>query len=168
MGLLPASVLDALFPELSRLAGGQAGRQRLRSLFRAGVVPMLAGGVALAAGGAVTARALIPLVYGSGESYAPAAKVFRLLVWAIPAMFLYLLSGHTLYALGEQRRVTGAMAVAGLANVALNVALIPRWSGLGAGVAALLSEWLLLALLYPLARRALEKGVVSSEQANER
>jgi O-antigen/teichoic acid export membrane protein/protein-L-isoaspartate O-methyltransferase len=156
VGLLPASLLDALFPELSRLAQRREGRQRLRSLFRTGLGAMLAVGIALTVGGTLGAQALISLIYGPGESYTPTVVVFRLLVWAIPAMFLYLLSGHTLYALGEQRRVTLAMAVAGLVNVTLNVAVIPRWGGRGAGAVALLSEWLLLVLLYPQARRALE------------
>ena len=155
VGLLPASLLDAMFPEMSRLSEGREGLQRLRALFGMSGRAMLAGGILLAAGGTLGAGGLIPLVFGPGEQTAPAVPVFQLLVWAIPAMFLYLLSGHTLYALGKQRRVTGAMAVAGVVNVALNVALIPRWGGLGAGAVALLSEWLLLTLLYPQARRAL-------------
>ncbi len=156
VGLLPASLLDAMFPEMSRLSEGREGLQHLCSLFNTSGRAMLAGGIMLAAGGTLGAGELISLVYGRGEHYTPAVPAFRLLVWAIPAMFLYLLGGHTLYALGKQRRVTGAMAIAGLANVALNVAVIPRWGGLGAGGVALLSEWLLLMLLYPQARRALK------------
>jgi O-antigen/teichoic acid export membrane protein len=70
-------------------------------------------------------------------------------------MFLYLLSGHVLYALGEQRRVATAMLIVGLANLAANALAIPRWGTAGAAVVALCSEWLLWALLYPLARRTL-------------
>jgi uncharacterized membrane protein YkvA (DUF1232 family) len=97
---------------------------------------------------------LIPLVYGRGEDYVPATQVFRLLVWAIPAMFLYLLSGHALYALGRQRQVTWVMLSIGVANIALNLVVIPRWSYTGAAVVALASEWLLWGLLYPRSRRA--------------
>jgi O-antigen/teichoic acid export membrane protein len=155
VGLLPASVLDAMFPEMSRLAEGGESLQHLSSLIRKSARGMVTGGVVLAVGGVVGAQTLITLVYGQGEIYSQAVPVFQLLVCAIPAMFLYLLGGHTLYALGEQRRVTGAMWVAGLTNVGLNIFVIPRWGGLGAGAVALLSEWLLLALLIPQARRAL-------------
>ncbi len=154
-GLLWASLLDALFPEMSRLAVGQAGRQRLRTLFRLGQRGVLAAGVLLALAGVLSAQFLIPLVYGGGEDYSPAVLIFRLMVWAIPAMFLYLLCGHVLYALGEQRRVARAILAVGLANLALNLLVIPRWSYRGAAVVTLFSEWLLLLLLYPRTRQTL-------------
>jgi O-antigen/teichoic acid export membrane protein len=158
IGLLPASLLEAMFPEMSRLAGTQEGRKRLRGLFRTASWAMLGGGLLLGAAGLLAAGALIPLVYGGTGGYAPAVLPFRLLICAVPAMFLYLLSGHVLYAVGRQRRVTAAMLVVGLVNVALNLIVIPRWSYLGAAAVALFSEWLLVMLLYPQARRALGRG----------
>ncbi|HSR34457.1 MAG TPA: flippase [Anaerolineae bacterium] len=154
VGLLPASLLEAMFPEMSRLAARPEGRTRLRQLFGTSSRAMLAGGALLSVGGVLTAGILIPLVYGGGD-FAPAVLPFRLLACAIPAVFLYLLSGHVLYALGRQRRVTVVMIVVGLLNLALNLVVIPRWSYLGAAVVALLTEWLLVALLYPQAWRAL-------------
>lgn len=155
IGLLPASLLDALFPELSRLASSQEGRSRLCSLFRVASRWMFIGGLLLAVAGALAAGALISLVYGKASEYAPAVLPFRLLVSAIPALFLYLLSGHTLYALGRQRQVTAAMLAVGLVNVGLNLFAIPRWGFVGAAAVALGSEWLLAGSLYLLARRAL-------------
>jgi O-antigen/teichoic acid export membrane protein len=155
MGLLPASLLEAMFPEMSRLAGVDKGEARLRSVFRRGGWAMLGAGVLLAALGTWAAPLLVSVVYSTGEDYDPAILVFRILVWAIPAMFLYLLSGHMLYALNRQRRVTVAMLVVGVLNIGLNLIVIPRWSYIGCAVVALLSEWLLWALLYPQARRAL-------------
>jgi O-antigen/teichoic acid export membrane protein len=72
-------------------------------------------------------------------------------------MFLYLLSGHVLYALGRQRRVTVAMFIVGGLNIVLNLIVIPRWSYLGAAAVALASEWLLLLLVYRQAYRALAR-----------
>jgi len=108
---------------------------------------MLAGGLLLAVGGTLWASLFISLVYGSGENCAPAVRAFRLLVWAIPAMFPYLLGGHVLYAVGKQRQVTQAMLAVGVLNVTLNLVVIPRWSDLGASAVALFSEWLLWDLL---------------------
>ena len=155
VGLLPASLLEALFPEMSRLASKPDGRERLGALFSRARWALLGGGLLLAAAGIVAAGALIPLVYGGGGAYAPAAPPFRLLACAIPAMFLYLLSGHVLYALGQQRRVTVAMLIVGLVNVALNLVAIPTWGIMGAAAVALFSEWLLVAMLLPQAHRAL-------------
>jgi O-antigen/teichoic acid export membrane protein len=155
VGMLPVSLLDAMFPEMARLSGSREGSTRLRDLFRTGGPVMLAGGLLLAAAGTLGARGLITLVYGVAEDLDPSIVVFRLLVWGVPGMFLYLLSGHVLYALGEQRQVTIAMLVVGLANLVANAFAIPRWGTAGAAVVALCSEWLLWALLYPRARRAL-------------
>jgi O-antigen/teichoic acid export membrane protein len=81
-------------------------------------------------------------------------------------MFLYLLGGHMLYALGRQRYVTKAMLLVGLVNVTLNLIVIPRWSYLGASGVALGSELLLFGLLYIPARRAL--GACKADEAGER
>jgi O-antigen/teichoic acid export membrane protein len=155
VGLLPASLLDAMFPELSRLASSQEGRSRLCSLFRVASRGMLIGGLLLAAAGVLVAGALISLVYGTASEYAPVELPFRLLVSAVPALFIYLLSGHTLYALGRQHQVTVAMLTVGFVNIGLNLFAIPRWGSVGAAAVALFSEWLLAGSLYLLARRAL-------------
>jgi O-antigen/teichoic acid export membrane protein len=157
LGLLPASLLEALFPEMSRLSSSPQGLQSLRRLFRRGSPWMLAGGLLLATGGILVAGPLLSLVYGGNGEYAPAVAPLRLLLLATPAMFLYLLSGHVLYALGQQRRVTVAMFIVGGLNIVLNLIVIPRWSFLGAAAVALASEWLLLVLVYPQAYRALDR-----------
>jgi O-antigen/teichoic acid export membrane protein len=154
VGLLPASLLEAMFPEMSRLAGSQEGRQRLGRLRHKASWGLLGAGLLLAAAGVLAANLLIPLVYGAEGDYAPALFPFRLLVCGIPAMFLYLLGGHLLYALGKQRQVMAAMLVVGLVNLSLNLIAIPRWSLDGAAFVALFSEWLLAAILYSQARRA--------------
>jgi O-antigen/teichoic acid export membrane protein len=158
-GLIPSSLLDALFPELARLASTGEGQARLGALFRWGTPALGIGGLALSGAGAALAPWLVPLLYGPGETYAPSVAAFRVLVWAVPAMFLYLLSGHTLYALERQRRVTAAMLIVGVANVGLNLWVIPRWSYIGVSGVALFSAWLLWALLYTQARRAVHEEV---------
>jgi O-antigen/teichoic acid export membrane protein len=116
---------------------------------------MVGGALLLTVAGTAAAGVLLPLVYGTADDYAPAVLPFRLLMLALPAMFLYLLSGHTLYALGRQRRVTVAMVAVGAANIALNLLAIPRWGIVGAAGVALLSECLLAGALCVQARRAL-------------
>ncbi|MCS6845664.1 MAG: oligosaccharide flippase family protein [Caldilineales bacterium] len=145
MGLIPGSLLDALFPELSRL--WQADRRGLERLVPQARRAMAVGSVALALAAALASGWLIALFYGDPSAYAPARAVFLVLVWALPATFLYLLSGHLLYAAGQQRAVTRAMAAVALLNLVLNLWAIPRWGALGAAAVALASEWTLWALL---------------------
>jgi O-antigen/teichoic acid export membrane protein len=155
IGMLPSSLLDALFPEMSRLSGRDGGRRSLRRLFVAGVWAMLGGGLLLALLVGLSAGGLLSLIYGAKGDHAAAEAPLQLLAAAIPAMCLYLLSGHTLYALDRQRRVTIAMLVVGLLNIGLNLVVIRRWSYVGCAAVAVVTEWLLCTLLLPQARRAL-------------
>jgi O-antigen/teichoic acid export membrane protein len=156
LGLIPASVLDAMFPEMARMVRGPKGYSRLRTFFGRAVPVLLIGGTLIAVVGTGLAGTIVRLVYGEAETRGEAIVAFRLLVWAIPAMFLYLLHGHVLYALGRQRQVTVAMAVVGVVNVVLNLLVIPRWSTRGVSVVSLLSAFLLWGLLSTLARRGLQ------------
>jgi O-antigen/teichoic acid export membrane protein len=144
-----------MFPEMSRLSGDQDNLLNLRRLFRTSTQTGLVAGLLISTAGIAAANILIYLVYGPGENYAPVVLLFRLLVCGTPAMFLYLLGGHILYTLDKQRQVTLAMLATGITNVILNLLIIPRWSYFGTASVALLSSWLLWALLYPQARRAL-------------
>jgi len=155
VGLIPASLLDAMFPEMARMARGTEGREELRRIRRRVGPLLLVGGLLLSVASSLLAGTLLPLVFGRVQGQGSAVAAFRLQVWAVPAMFLYLLNGHTLYALGRQRWVTAAMAVTGLANVGLNLLVIHRWGVLGVSAVALFSAWLLWGLLGWLARRAL-------------
>jgi O-antigen/teichoic acid export membrane protein len=147
LGMVPSSLLDAMFPEMARIAGQREGLNHLRALLRRSGPLLAIGGLLLSAAGTALAGRLMPLVFGGAETQSESVAAFRLLVWAIPAMFLYLLSGHTLYALGRQRRVTWSMLVVALVNVGLNVLIIPRWSVLGVTGVALFTAWLLCAIL---------------------
>jgi O-antigen/teichoic acid export membrane protein len=155
VGMVPSSLLDAMFPEMARLAADEEGPSRLRSLLRRGGPLLTIGGLSLSAAGFALAGRLIPLVFGRREAQTQSIAALRVLVWAIPAVFLYLLSGHILYALGHQRRVTGAMLVVAVVNVGLNLLVIPRWSTLGVSGVALLTAWMLCGILVTQARRAL-------------
>jgi O-antigen/teichoic acid export membrane protein len=155
LGMVPSSLLDAMFPEMARLAGQKKGLSRLRSLLRRGGPLLIIGGLLLSSAGASLAGRLIPLVFGHMETPGQGIAAFRILVWAIPAMFLYLLSGHILYALGHQRQVTAGMLVVAVVNVGLNLVVIPRWSTLGVSGVALCTAWLLCGILLAEAWRAL-------------
>jgi O-antigen/teichoic acid export membrane protein len=147
VGMVPSSLLDALFPEMARLATEKEGLARLRLLLRRGGPLLTIGGLSLSATGFALAGRLVPLVLGPAETYAPSIAAFRILVWAAPAMFVYLLGGHVLYALGHQCRVTGSMLLVAAVNVGLNLVVIPRWSILGVSGVALFTAWLLCGTL---------------------
>ena len=74
---------------------------------------------------------------------------------ALPFTYLYLLNGHVLYALGEQRAVSLRMVIVALLNGTLNALLIPRWGMQAAAWVALTSELTLFIALRLAAHRSL-------------
>lgn len=146
--LMPSSLLDALFPEMAQVAQRADGWRWLRRLVTYGAGAFAATGLLLALGGNLLGGSLLTLLYGAEAARGPTVQTWRVLSWAIPAVFVYLLGGQVLYAIGAQRKVTARMMVVALANTAANLLLIPRWRHIGAAVSMVATEWLLSGLLW--------------------
>jgi len=128
--LFPAATLAVAFPllcrardlrPLARLAGG-----------------LLAAGAAAAAVVAWPAGWLVTLFYG--PAFAAAAPALRVLLAAVPLFFLNYALTHQLIGWDRQgayARVSGAALVA---NVGLNLALVPRFGMIGAAWATVATE----------------------------
>jgi O-antigen/teichoic acid export membrane protein len=165
LGILPASLLDALFPELSRVGADRENHAPLRALYRRGrmLVWLLIGLVAAPCW--VFAPHLMALLYGQSADTAIASALFRALLISFPFTYLYLLNGHLLYAVGQQLWVTKAMIAATAANALLNALLIPRWSYQGAAGAAIVSQVLLYAFLQGIAGRTVLRAAETPDPA---
>jgi O-antigen/teichoic acid export membrane protein len=153
LGMIPASLLDALLPELSRIGTDPANRARLRTLYRRGRALLWFLVLLVAVPCLLLAPRMMALLYGQNADTAVTSALFRALLLAFPFAYLYLLNGHVLYAAGRQVWVTGAMVAATATNGLLNALAIPRWSYRGAAGVAIFSQILLYALLRALAGR---------------
>jgi O-antigen/teichoic acid export membrane protein len=163
LGMVPGSLLDALFPILAKEGISGEGRGRLVGLYRRGALLLLA--LVLVIGGSclLFAPQMMTFAFGRGAGLDVAIRLFRVLLLTLPFRFLYLLNGHLLYAVGEQRRVFVRMALATAANVLINVALIPSLGVWGATVAIVVAEGMLFILLSSAARRQGLHRVVAVE-----
>jgi polysaccharide transporter, PST family len=133
---LPMAVTSSVFPTLvrSRVADEAQYLTRLRRLFS--VMALVALGLALAT--TLFSASLIRLVYGSG--YAGAGPILSIHIWTAVFVFWGVV-GETWYLNEGLTRLTlYRTGSAALANVALNLVLIPRYGGVGASVATLLSQ----------------------------
>jgi O-antigen/teichoic acid export membrane protein len=155
MSMVTASLLDALFPELARMAGDASLRPLLEGLYRRAQRVLLALSLSLTGAFFWAAPWLLALVYGRDVAGPEIAWLLRLLVLMLPLGAFYLLDGHLLYALGQQRRVTSAMVTVTLLNMAANGVAVWQWGMWGAVGVALLSETVLLLLLHQRACGAL-------------
>jgi O-antigen/teichoic acid export membrane protein len=165
LGMIPSSLLDALFPELSRLGGEDRARGSLHALYLRGRTVMVVLIVVLTVPCLLAAPLLLPLLYGRTSDSSISTSLFRLLLLAFPFTHLYLLNGHALYAIGHQMRVTWAMVALTAINGLLNALVIPTWSYWGAAGVALLSEILLFALLQRDVRRLILHTATSQRDA---
>jgi O-antigen/teichoic acid export membrane protein len=105
-------------------------------------------GAAVLLGGA----APIVLLLAKGD-YAPASSVIGLLALAAVSVGLYYISALGLNLAQRTGHVGWTNMVAALANIVLNATLIPMWGIVGAAIAALAANLLLVVLMYVMSQR---------------
>ncbi len=136
LGIAAAGVLyTAFYPALSG-AFGDAGAMRREGRRFGGVLLALGPPVALA--GAVVAPDLLGLLFG--QDYLEATLALRVLFVYAGVTYVSMAFGVPLMAWDDERSYLRAVLGGGVANVVLNVALIPRFGIAGAAVATLASE----------------------------
>lgn len=141
--LIAAAYHSVVFPYMARAADGPSEALRVlwRKSFRAHLL------VSLGAAVFVTLEAHRLVVAVLGPPYASGALGLAVLVWAVPGSLLAATLFNLLVALNRHHAAARAVGITAAFNVALNLALIPRWSLLGASVATVASEVVCFALL---------------------
>ncbi len=105
-------------------------------LFRTAMVVATALGLPLAAGVCLVAEDVVALVY-EGRDFAGTSSVLRVLAWHVPATFAFQVAALPLLASKREGKLGAVLAPALVANVALDMWLVPKHGALGAAVAAL-------------------------------
>ena len=132
--LLPAAIVAAFLPSwTARRSTGSANGG-------AGLVVVLLICVGVLAGvELVLARDfLVDLLYG--EEYGSAARILAILAISIPIFYADIALVWIAYARGKEKRVALLGVAALISNVALNIVLIPKFGGVGAAVATVMTE----------------------------
>ena len=138
-----------LLPSISRCVGQP--RESLLRLMERSQTTVAWGGLFVALLLTVLSRPALMLAYGA--AYENAAAPFSVLVWAVPVA---LISGHYRYALvayNLQKWLLYWTALSALAGALAGPLLISRYGPLGAAVAALGANVIVLALCYETVRR---------------
>lgn len=100
---------------------------------------------------------IIHFIYG--YQYADAGAVLSILIWTVCFLFINGAASNELNASHKEYSVTKIYIVAAIFNVCLNLFLIPRYSYIGASIATVVSEILVLFLeLYTLRKLSLLPG----------
>jgi len=128
---LATSVLPALLRTRERDAVAYTERQQQYYDLSAALAYALSIPVALAA------PWLVRLAYGA--AFAEAGPILAVHIWASIFVFLGVARGQWLVNEGLQKFYLAATSAGAVANVLLNLVMIPRWSGLGAAYATVIS-----------------------------
>ena len=143
--LIPATVYQKfLLSKLHRWAVHD--RAKFWLVYRKGNLAMLLSGLLISAAMVVLAPWLVPIAFG--EKYRPVVKILMVLALCPPIRFLYTSVSSALLSETHMRYRVYAMAMAALVAVLFNVLLIPHYGELGAAVATVISETMLLAGTY--------------------
>ena len=138
--LVPGFFIRSLFPVLAREMA--EGRTLIRQRIQRATFLVIAAGLPTVAAGVALAPQLVRLV--GGEAFAGATVVLRLLLAAVLFSALNSLARHIIIAGGEAGRAVWLYAAGLIINVAVNVALIPRYGAPAAALAMVASETAML------------------------
>lgn len=140
---LPAAIMSSFFPVLSAVYARDPDRvRRLVQICADSMViislPILAGTIALAG-------KIVHLLYGGG--YQRAAGVLPILMIAFVSICFGSLAGFLAPLLNRQWRLALYSTIGAIANVLLNVVLIPRYGAFGSAWATVATEILTMLLM---------------------
>ena len=146
---IPAVFSAAVFPAMSRFH--ISSQDSLQLTWKKYLRFMLILGIPIAVGTTLLADRIITLVFGDG--YAPSVVVLQLLIWSLVFIFANAPFFRLFESTNKQMVVTKITGLMVLVNVAINLVLIPRFSYVGASIAMLITEFLVVALTFFLAEK---------------
>lgn len=143
---LPAVFMSVSFPKLT--AQFVENKTLFEKKFRDYALLLLMAGVTIATIAWGASYWIISLTYG--KSFLPSVPIFRILLFAIPFVYIGTLLTQTFIILGQQKIFMWLTLLMAVVNLGLNYIAIPRWGTNGAGWATVITEAAMtsLALLF--------------------
>ncbi len=150
LAVVPIVYLSAVFPVMARLHMSSASS--LQFIGRKSFQYMLVIAFPIAVGTTVLADRIIAVTYG--PDYGNSGQVLQVLVWSMAFIFPTLVLTNLLYSINRQMTAARITAACALLNVVLNAILIPRYSGTGAAIATVATQFAALTVCGILCARA--------------
>src|SRR6266487_871972 len=125
-----------LYPLLCAKFG--EGREQFATVYHESIRILALAIIPLAIFVSVEAKAIVALL--GGQHFAAATIAVQLLMWAMAITFFNQLAVRACMAAHLERRMMYVTVISSAVNILANLALIPHWQIMGAGIASLLSE----------------------------
>lgn len=133
---IPVSLVSAIFPVVSKYY--KTSQEALVSVYRKAFKYLFILGLPIGVGTTFLADRIISLIYGA--SYGPSTGALQILIWAGVLLFLTTLFGTVLASIDRQDLGMWAVGICAIANVVMNLLLIPKFSYTGASIATVITE----------------------------
>jgi O-antigen/teichoic acid export membrane protein len=140
--LVPMILVTALFPALSREA--VLGSAEAARIFTKGLKYLTFLALPLIAGAMVLAEELVVFMFGA--EFQKAAPALQILSWVSGILFVNIFLATLLTAANHQKKLVYVQICGLITNISLNLILIPKYSFVGAALATLATEGLVLTL----------------------
>jgi O-antigen/teichoic acid export membrane protein len=136
--LIPGAIITSAFPSIvkAKEVSEKLFYDRLQKLYN--LVALIAYAIAIPA--AVLGPWLVPVMFG--VKYAAAGPILAILIWSNLFVSLGTARGAFLRSMNWAKFHLVTTSLGCLANVLLNMILIPHWGGLGAAIATVAAYWL--------------------------
>lgn len=135
--------VNTIFPVMSRFHKGNIGN--FNWLCRKTVIFILAVTLPVAIGGTILSDKIIFFLYK--KAYGNSIGVFQILIWSIIFMVFSAFLCRVLMVLGRQKLYLAISFLGVVINIGLNFLLIPKYGYIGAGIATVVTQ-ILLMLVY--------------------
>jgi O-antigen/teichoic acid export membrane protein len=142
--LLPNAINTAIFPVMSRLYA-DSSRDSLTLVYERYFKYMLIIGIPLGFGSSLLAKDIILILYGTG--YVQSIICLQIMVWAVVFTFVGASSIQLLQSTNKQIIITKISLVCLFINIIINLILIPQYSYVGASIATLITEIILVSYI---------------------
>ena len=136
-GFVFSAVIDSMRPVILEEKGKDQARYENRVSQLYAIITFIS--LAQSIGMTVLAKPLVNLLYGA--EYAPTAGILCVAVWYVTFSYYGSVRNVWILAEGKQRYLFGINVIGAVANVLLNLLLIPRWGGIGAAIASLITQF---------------------------
>jgi len=132
-----------ILPLISRYY--RESKERLEGILSFAAKAVIALVLPISAGGAVLALPIVRLIYGEG--YTPASFAFQIVIWTLTITTIGSIYTQGLIASGNEKKYAVAMVTGTVANIILNVIMIPILGIVGAAMATVCSEIVMVLLM---------------------
>lgn len=144
MLFVPNALNTAIFPVMSRFY--VSSKDSLRLMYEKYFKYMLIIGIPIGFGTTILAEKIILLIFGSG--YSQSIIALQILIWTMTFTFAGAAFVQLLQSINRQLLITKISIVSVIFNIVINLVLIPKFSYIGASIATVLTEILLVVYIF--------------------